>query len=358
MTFISYAQNLEDVMLWRALKHINHGFYMDVGANDPSVHSVTRAFYELGWHGINIEPLKHHFIDLERERTRDLNLCCAVGAASGELELWAPTGASGLSTLDQEVIAQHLQTGYEGTYQSVPVVTLESIFTTYVKQDVHFLKIDVEGFEEAVLKGANFKQHRPWILVIEATKPISTEENYKQWEPLVLNEGYLFVYADGLNRFYVAMEHASLMPSFIYPPNVFDDFILSTHLSMHIRADCAETALANVYASLSWRITQPFRVVVNASREVIQRCKAVALMNKKEMILSLLNQGMFFIKQHPRLNHVARRLLSRFPHLKERLLFKKKLNFFSVTQLTDLSARARDVYEALKIAEKNKKMEG
>jgi len=56
MTFISYAQNYEDVMLWRALKHVERGFYIDVGACSPDQHSVTRAFYEKGWHGINVEP--------------------------------------------------------------------------------------------------------------------------------------------------------------------------------------------------------------------------------------------------------------------------------------------------------------
>ena len=35
MSMISYAQNFEDVMLWRALGHIDNGFYIDVGANDP-----------------------------------------------------------------------------------------------------------------------------------------------------------------------------------------------------------------------------------------------------------------------------------------------------------------------------------
>jgi len=32
MTFISYAQNYEDVMLWRALKDVSNGFWFDVGA--------------------------------------------------------------------------------------------------------------------------------------------------------------------------------------------------------------------------------------------------------------------------------------------------------------------------------------
>ncbi len=56
MTFISYAQNFEDVMLWRALKHVENGFYVDVGAQDPVVDSVSLAFYEHGWRGVHIEP--------------------------------------------------------------------------------------------------------------------------------------------------------------------------------------------------------------------------------------------------------------------------------------------------------------
>jgi hypothetical protein len=33
MPFISYAQNYEDVILWRALRHVEKGFYVDVGAS-------------------------------------------------------------------------------------------------------------------------------------------------------------------------------------------------------------------------------------------------------------------------------------------------------------------------------------
>ena len=54
MTFVSYAQNFEDVMLHRALNHVVRGFYIDVGAADPEALSVTKAFYDNGWHGINV----------------------------------------------------------------------------------------------------------------------------------------------------------------------------------------------------------------------------------------------------------------------------------------------------------------
>jgi hypothetical protein len=39
-------------MLWRALQQVESGFYIDVGANDPVVDSVTQAFYQRGWERI------------------------------------------------------------------------------------------------------------------------------------------------------------------------------------------------------------------------------------------------------------------------------------------------------------------
>ena len=44
MTFIFYAQNFEDVLLRRALRGVEAGFYVAVGASHPDADSVTRAF--------------------------------------------------------------------------------------------------------------------------------------------------------------------------------------------------------------------------------------------------------------------------------------------------------------------------
>ena len=79
MTMISYAQNFEDVVLWRALKNVKNGFYIDVGANHPIGGSVTKWFYEQGWSGINIEPVKSFYDKLCRDRKRDINICKALG---------------------------------------------------------------------------------------------------------------------------------------------------------------------------------------------------------------------------------------------------------------------------------------
>jgi len=225
MTFLSYAQNFEDVMLWRALRSVGRGFYIDIGAAHPDTDSVTRAFYDRGWHGINVEPVAEAARRLADARLRDVTLQVAVGESVGTAAFFAvPT--TGLSTLERDALPAIARAGFEVQTQRVELTTLASICREHAPQDIHFLKIDVEGGELAVLRGADFAAFRPWIVVVEATAPMSTEQTHHAWEPILLAAAYRFVYFDGLNRFYVAAErHDSLAPSFHAPPNVFDDFL-------------------------------------------------------------------------------------------------------------------------------------
>ena len=84
MPFISYAQNFEDFMLWRALKHVKNGYYIDVGAYDPTEHSVTKFFYDSGWSGINIDPVILYYEKFQSERPKDINLNLLISDKKGE----------------------------------------------------------------------------------------------------------------------------------------------------------------------------------------------------------------------------------------------------------------------------------
>src|SRR5262249_12433971 len=246
MSFISYAQNFEDVMLWRALKHIDRGFYIDVGANDPEQDSVTKAFYERGWRGINVEPVPQWFERLEKARPRDINLQLALGAEPGAITLYEIPD-TGLSTAEKKFAERHeAERGYQSRELLVKMDTLSRVCERFHLEPIHFLKVDVEGAEKAVFQGADFGKIRPWIIVVEATLPNSQEESYSDWESLLLNAGYEYAYFDGLNRFYVAGEHENLKAAFKTPPNVFDDFVRIERLESELRAQEAEAKVKEV----------------------------------------------------------------------------------------------------------------
>ena len=241
MTFVSYAQTYEDVMLARAFAGLRDGFYIDVGAQDPRFDSVTKAFYDLGWHGINLEPVEHWHRKLVAERPRDINLCLAAGDHEGTIE-FHETDESGLSTASAEFAARHRAEGHALRTREVPVATLDAICRAHDVREVHFLKVDVEGAEAEVLRGLDLARLRPWVILVEATEPNSRVSTHAQWEHLVTGHGYRLVYQDGLNRFYLAREHEELAPAFAYPPNIFDDFVRREQVDLEasLRAQMAE----------------------------------------------------------------------------------------------------------------------
>jgi FkbM family methyltransferase len=224
MTTISYAQNYEDVMLLRALRSVQRGFYIDVGAQHPVLDSVTKSFYEKGWRGINIEPVTQWFELVVQDRPEDINLQIAISSTSKELSIFEVVD-TGLSTTTERYADRHEAAGHPVERHTVACRSLDDIIAEYGIDDIHFLKVDVEGAEDSVMESISLDRHRPWIMVIEATEPNSQQPAYADWEPRVLANGYDMVYEDGLNRFYVAKEHAELKAAFRLPPNYFDFFM-------------------------------------------------------------------------------------------------------------------------------------
>ncbi|MFA6061874.1 MAG: FkbM family methyltransferase [Gallionella sp.] len=348
---ISYAQNFEDVMLNRALSNVSCGFYIDVGANDPSIDSVTKLFYEKGWSGINIEPLSHHCNDLQRERTRDINLCCAVGEAIGDAEIWE-CEVRGWATLDGAARDLHCRSGHSGTLSRVPLRTLTSICEQHAQAEIHFLKIDVEGYERQVLEGMDFQRFRPWIIVIEATRPNSSEEIHEQWEHLLNEANYRFSYADGLNRYYLSNEHAELSLAFRYPPNILDNFklaaqftaekrsndLLSSLRALEERAILAEFHVDQMSRSISWRITAPIR-----------RLKSICF--SRPVYKHLLRRIVRHAIARPALRKITAFVSSCSPELKLRLAYAIAENSLPTSgKESSLSPRVQDIYRQLKAA--------
>ncbi|AHJ28187.1 FkbM family methyltransferase [Nodularia spumigena CS-584] len=226
LTFISYAQNFEDVLLNRVFKYKTRGFYIDVGALHPTFDSVTKAFYDRGWSGINIEPIKEYHNLFQQQRPRDINLNIALSNLEGKLDFFQVVGQPGNSTLNKEIAYEIAkEKDLDVSQYTVSVKTLASICKEYVNQKIDFLKIDVEGLEEDVILSGNWEIFRPTVLVIETTQP-NTNIRCKNNIPQILTDkGYKHVFFDGINDYYIAAESENLAKHFAYPVNILDFYV-------------------------------------------------------------------------------------------------------------------------------------
>lgn len=281
MSFISYAQNFEDVMLHRALKDITNGFYIDVGANDPIEDSLTKAFYDIGWSGINIEPQSEFFELLLQQRTRDTNLNVAISNSKKDINFYV-SHIRGWSTTNISAIDDTNKDYFATTPQIVKTMSLDEVISLYNVQNIHFLKIDVEGAEKDVLQSFSFSI-KPWIIVVEATLPSTNTDNSKEWEYILLSQNYTFAYFDGINKFYISPKHLDLLVHFSYPPNVLDDF-LSYPLYRTLQF-CQEQI--NTIASLQETQDTLSRIVEEKSNELQE--KSLQLQNYMQLYNMVIN---------------------------------------------------------------------
>lgn len=209
-----YAQRGEDAKLVEILTTLGfppegrNGFYIDIGAWEPTVDSVTKWFYDRGWFGINVEPVPYYHNLLQADRVLDVNVRFAISDRIGQAEMVCYEG-SGLSTLTEEYKNQPYS--FSRSTVRVPTITLAALCNMYVpcmnngfSWEIDFLKIDVEGHEREVLIGGDWTHYRPRVMVIEATKPGTDIPAWDLWDGFVRNEcAYDFLEFDGLNRWYV-----------------------------------------------------------------------------------------------------------------------------------------------------------
>jgi len=132
---------------------------VDVGANSGQFASGLRA---AGFKGriVSFEPLSGPFSRIERKSSTDpLWECrrCAIGDVDGTISINV-AGNEGASSSVLPMLKSHQDAyppaNYVGTEQ-VPIRRLDSVATEFLRPtDVVFLKIDVQGFEQQVLAGA------------------------------------------------------------------------------------------------------------------------------------------------------------------------------------------------------------
>ena len=221
---VSYAGSAEDVMLRRFFGDQASGFFVDVGAHDPVVGSVTHHFALSGWQGINIEPLPAFFQRLVEARPNDINLNVAVSQAFGTLDLIVNKTEPGLSTMTQELADGYERAGHHLERIRVPTRPLADIVREHcADRTVDFLKVDAEGHELEILRGVDLSVWRPRVVLIEA--------GYKPevWAPILVNARYVLAGSDLWNRYYIRVEEEERAGLLRCPANVCDRYIAFDH---------------------------------------------------------------------------------------------------------------------------------
>jgi len=116
--------------------------------------------------------------------------------------------------MDAHEAQQARARGFSVETIAVPALPLDDVLSQFLpslessNRHVHVMSIDVEGAEASVLAGLSLKDHRPWVICVEAIAPGTTTYTRNEWIDRLTNSGYHEVAFDGINRWFVARERA------------------------------------------------------------------------------------------------------------------------------------------------------
>ena len=142
----------------------DNGYFIECGANDGVDQSNTWYFEKiLNWSGVLIEPLNKQFKELKKNRSKknkffNMALCSSESNNTMILEdndLTSSTSKQNNKTVKSNIV-------------SVQSTTLTKILDEVSAPNlIDFFSLDVEGFEDQVIKGINFNKYNFKYFLIE-----------------------------------------------------------------------------------------------------------------------------------------------------------------------------------------------
>ncbi|MGH8021593.1 MAG: FkbM family methyltransferase [Opitutaceae bacterium] len=170
----TYGLDGEDRVMFQLLgaedRSRQPGFYVDVGAHHPWLYSNTYVFYCRGWRGINIDPMPASMEPFRELRPRDINLEIAIGEKREHLSYYefeepAFNGFMEKNAIDvqKEGLSKLVKT------HSIETLPLAEVLDRHAPpgQTIDFMSVDVEGFDEVVLRSNDWDRFRPGHLIVE-----------------------------------------------------------------------------------------------------------------------------------------------------------------------------------------------
>ena len=148
----------------KLLKYLNFkdGFYIECGANDGVNQSNTWYFEKsLNWRGILIEPNKQIFEELKKNRSSK-NIFKNVALVSEDFK-----NKNEEIYLTKNNLMSKLTNVFTPLNQKVVIETLNNILKEINVNKINLFSLDVEGYEEEVLRGLNLNSFDIDYILIE-----------------------------------------------------------------------------------------------------------------------------------------------------------------------------------------------
>ena len=210
----SFAQCGEDILAHNILckqLRIATPTYVDIGANDPVRFSNTYLFYRLGCRGLLIEPDPDLATRLRRKRRHDTVLEAGIATCGASR---ATLYRMNQPTLNTFSLAEAKSACEQGPYRiveqiDVPMLAVRDAIDLNLGRRPHFLSVDAEGMDLAILAQYDFDKHRPELVCVETIDFCETNIGRPRTEVYArLNElGYFLHSRSHINGLFVC-QHA------------------------------------------------------------------------------------------------------------------------------------------------------
>ena len=231
------------IVLNNVLPYKTDGTFVEVGANDGKTGSFTYNLAKLGWHGLYFEPVPRIYNECYLNHINHKNVKTfqiGIGETSKEETI---VDANTLSTIDNDTIESYsnikqfaMSFKNNNTYK-IKIEKLDTILEENSVTDIDMLVIDVEGYEENVLKGFSIHKYNPTMIIIEICDqhPDFINNNkmmdkYKKLRQYFLENNYILLVNDIVDNVYIRNDiYSGLNPLFVNNIKKFINFPQFTH---------------------------------------------------------------------------------------------------------------------------------